>query len=105
MYACFDCDARIGCHSDSWVSLGTLANAELRSVRSKAHKSFDFTWKECHMSRTDAYQWLAEQLNLDKDECHIGLFDIDKCNQVIEISMNFAYKDLKLPWDEIRRTF
>ena len=28
------------------------------------------------MKRGQAYGWLAEQLGIDKSDCHIGMFDV-----------------------------
>ena len=36
-------------------------------------------------ARKPAYEWLAAQMGLSFDECHIGEFDIEQCNQVMLI--------------------
>lgn len=35
------------------------------------------------MSRGDAYRWLQQQMKLGPDLCHIGMFTIEQCEQVI----------------------
>lgn len=89
-WACIDCDARVGCHKSGTGTspLGRLANAELRRAKSIAHKSFDRVWrkgKDKLMSRTLAYSWLAEQLCIPVEDCHIGMFNLDQCKNVVSI--------------------
>ncbi len=89
-WLCAPCDAWIGCHPRSkrhgfngTEALGTLANAELRKARMRAHAAFDPLWREGAMSRTAAYRWLAEQLGIELDNTHIGHFDIRQCDEVV----------------------
>jgi len=75
-----ECDAYVGCHRDdpgkpSNRAKGTLANAELREWRKRAHKVFDLPWKDGGAKRRDMYEWLAKVMGMTADECHIGLFD------------------------------
>lgn len=82
-YRCEPCDAYVGCHGKTKKPLGRLANAGLRKLKMAAHRSFDRLWKDGEMGRSDAYAWLAEQLDIPGDECHIGMFDEARCKQVI----------------------
>jgi hypothetical protein len=41
-------------------------------------------WQGGWMTRDKAYEWLAETLEITKDECHIGMFDESMCKRVIE---------------------
>ena len=100
-WACKPCDAYVGCHkkhalmviagrrvvSDGTVPLGRLANAELRKAKQAAHAAFDPMWKEQGMSRREAYSWLAHQLGIRVDDCHIGEFNVDQCNRVAMLSL------------------
>lgn len=87
---CASCDAYVGCHAadsgfgDGTIPLGHLANAELRSWRSRAHDAFDPLWKSRAMRRTEAYAWLAGELGISVANCHIGMFDIDACRNTVE---------------------
>lgn len=85
IYLCRPCDAYVGCHGNSTEPLGTLANAELRGWRNRAHAAFDAAWKTGGMQRTDAYIWLADQLEMPDETCHIGMFDTATCKRVIKI--------------------
>lgn len=92
IYLCRKCNAYVGVHKDTDEPLGKLANAELRKWKMAAHDSFDLLWRnECapfYRKRKEAYKWLSEQLGLPKDQTHIGMFDIDKCKQVIAVCAN-----------------
>lgn len=93
IWICRPCKAWVGTHKDGKnTPLGRLANAELRVWKKKAHAWFDNLWKakirRDHCGKTVArkagYAWLAKQLGLDVDDCHIGMFDIDMCKRAIE---------------------
>ena len=89
-YQCAPCDAYVGCHPGTVNALGRLANAELRKAKSAAHKAFDDIWRNKHMSRSQAYNWLAASLGIEKKDCHIGMFDVDMCMRVVDISENYT---------------
>ena len=88
-YLCRPCDAYVGCHPGTTHALGRLANSELRRAKMLAHAAFDPRWKfeqkRRGRKRSDAYAWLAEQLGIGKDECHIGMMDVDMCRKVVEV--------------------
>ena len=79
------CDAYVGVNKITNKPLGTLANSELREYRKNAHKLFDELWKCGKMTRTEAYNWLSNKLNLDLNNTHIGQFDINMCKKVIDL--------------------
>ena len=88
-WLCEPCKAYVGCHQASrhnkfnpTVPLGRLADGQLRKAKSAAHLTFDRIWKEGYKTRTDAYAWLAAQLEIKVENCHIGEFDVDMCNKV-----------------------
>ena len=91
-YFCRQCSAYVGCHPGTQEPLGTLANAELRSIRSQVHKVFDLIWKSRKKTRRQAYQWLADKLKIKNENCHIALFDIDMCEKAIEFIEQFTSK-------------
>lgn len=97
-YRCSPCKAYVGCHppadengkggnGDGTVPLGILAKTELRKLKSQTHAIFDPLWKDI-MPRKRAYRLLANQLNIDIDDCHIGLFDEEMCRRAIDICSN-----------------
>ena len=94
MYFCRPCKAWVGCHRGTSKSTGRLANAELRKAKIEAHRYIDNLWKQkLHRhhnmrkwkARGKAYKWLAEQMGIDPRECHISMFDVEQCFEVIRI--------------------
>ena len=91
---CAPCDAFVGCHpraqangkggqGDGTVPLGTLATREERWARNRAHAAFDSMWQPGGpMRRQEAYAWLAAQLGIAPDACHIGMFGEEQCERV-----------------------
>lgn len=83
-WECPICLARVGCHPKTWNPLGTLAGPELRALRGKVHRALDKQWRMADprnraKSRRKAYAWLAKELGISEDECHVGLFDRERC--------------------------
>ena len=76
---------RVGCHKGTNRPLGNVANEVLRLKRRETHQVFDALWKELGMSRTQAYKWLANRMELSERNAHIGGFEMDQCQQVIEL--------------------
>ena len=85
IYQCQNCNARVGCHKGTTRPLGNVANETLRLKRMETHKVFDAFWKTNHMSRTQAYKWLSQQLRLPEKQAHIGGFEMDQCQRVIDL--------------------
>lgn len=101
MYICKNypaCDSYVGVHTHNNEPLGRLANRELREWKIKAHAAFDPLWQKKlakrrkekphykkSWARNSGYQWLASVLGLEKDDCHIAMFDIEQCKRVIEV--------------------
>lgn len=87
VYVCSNypsCDCYVGCHPGSEKPLGHLANFELRRMRMKAHKAFDWFWQSKQIARDEAYGLLAEHLKLKPEESHIGMLDAEQCQSVVE---------------------
>ena len=85
LYQCQNCNARVGCHKGSARPLGDVANEVLRLKRIETHRIFDAYWKSQHMTRTGAYKWLAQQMRLPVKLTHIGGFEMDQCQEVINM--------------------
>lgn len=79
--------AYVGCHPNSDRPLGRLADAKLRKAKNAAHLAFDPLWKSGKMKRGDAYRWLAESMGLPVAQCHIGMFDVEQCRQVVRVCL------------------
>ena len=78
------CKATHSAHKDG-SPLGIPANKQTKILRIEAHKTFDKLWKNKLMSREYAYAWLAEEMHINFNFCHIGMFNEDQCRQVINI--------------------
>lgn len=57
----------------------------LAQARAEAHSIFDQLWKSGEMTRTEAYRWLAEQLRIPYERCHMLQFDEYLCQQVVKV--------------------
>lgn len=77
------CRGTHGAHADG-KPLGTPADGRTKGARIAAHAAFDPLWEEGYFpSRTKAYAWLREKMDLGGDECHIGKFNYDQCEEVV----------------------
>lgn len=99
VWACIPCNAWVGTHENSGQhkALGRLANAELREWKKRAHNSFDPLWKEKvsagadrQTERNKAYGWLAKWMNINRNYCHIGMFDVEQCKTVVKICKQYG---------------
>lgn len=86
-WSCEPCQAYVGTHKQSKVHfpLGRLANHALRRAKNRAHAAFDPLWKDGPTKRKEAYEWLSNGLGIDFKDCHIGMFNIEQCDRVVEI--------------------
>lgn len=85
-YGCVEypkCKAAHGAHKDTGKPLGTPADKKTKKARIHAHDAFDQLWKDKHMSRSEAYEWMQEAMGMMEDEAHIGCFDIDQCGELV----------------------
>ena len=87
------CEAKHSAHQATGKPMGTPAVKVVREARIRAHAAFDLLWKPRSpwqvkpppMSRKAAYRWMQEALNLSKDEAHIGLFTVERCEALIAV--------------------
>lgn len=100
IYLCKPCDAYCGVHAGSDVPLGSLANAVTRQARKEAHALFDPLWQRKmekgytkNAAREASYIWLAKEMRIHRDECHIGSFTAEQCEQVIKICSSLLKPD------------
>lgn len=79
-----DCRGAHSAHADG-TPMGIPADQATRTRRHEAHLSFDSLRLELGWSKSQGYRWLAERMEMTPKQCHIGRFDIDQCNQVIDV--------------------
>lgn len=87
-YAC----PEFGCTVVQWAgSTSTPADQPTRAARMKAHAAFDNMW-DYHVpgSRSKAYKALSEFMELPPSKCHIGMFDAEQCERVVEFADKFV---------------
>lgn len=98
VWHCAPCRAWVGCHKGTTKPLGRLADSELRHWKMEVHRLFDPIWQrrlarkraldpkytKAH-ARGGRYKALALAMGIPQEECHVGMFDIDRCRQAIAI--------------------
>lgn len=84
IYLCRPCNAYVGVHPGTHNPLGTLANAELRQARQRAHAAFDPIWRNGGLTRKQAYTWMAQTLGITKEKAHIAKFTVKQCNDLTQ---------------------
>jgi hypothetical protein len=89
VYVCTGCGAYVGTYGRSTKPLGSLADEGLRAARKRAHSIFDLAWQRGHMTRSEAYKWLRQELELPAEKCHIGMFEEDLCEKVWNLGIQF----------------
>ena len=90
IYLCTNCNAFVGVHKKTDKPLGTLANSVLRTKRKETHKVFDSFWKSKNMTRTEGYKWLSQKMGLPPKSTHIGYFEMEDCQKVIDLCNEVA---------------
>lgn len=60
-----------------------------KQARMAAHRAFDLLWKFDHMTRSEAYAWLAQVMGKTKAQAHILYFNEDECNKVVKEVDNY----------------
>lgn len=73
---------RISIKHGNWFNLRLILGDDFRS---RAHDAFDPLWQSGEMSRNAAYRWLAQELGIERDDCHMSLFNKTMCEKVIDI--------------------
>ena len=61
----------------------TPADSDTRGMRHVTHGVFDKLWRDGHMTRAQAYEFLSSHLKILPCLTHIGIFDIKQCNATI----------------------
>lgn len=61
------------------------AGSDLARLRIECHRAFDPLWEFGVMSRSEVYRRLARAMNIPQEECHFGMFDIQRCQQALSL--------------------
>lgn len=86
VWRCLNCNASVGCHPNTFRPLGKMASRAVRVLRKDAHIVFDQLWQSGLLTRSAAYLWLADKLNISVAECHISLLSMAQLKRTIAIS-------------------
>jgi ssDNA-binding Zn-finger/Zn-ribbon topoisomerase 1 len=90
------CRASHGAHEDG-TPLGKPADQETKDARIEAHNIFDMLWKGIGpLTRKEAYKWMQEKMGLSEAEAHIGMFDKEQCEKLIQVvieNIDDVYKE------------
>ncbi len=100
VWYCEPCRAFVGCHANSdYRSLGKAAGPATRVARKLAHAAFDPIWKGddygYKLTRGAAYSWLANQLNMTRADCHIGMLSETQAYSVVSACIKKRLTHLK----------
>ena len=99
MYLC-SCGAYVGCHPGSFVPLGYPCGEATRRARMAAHNAFDPLWKPAGspMNRHQAYKWLAEEMQIPREQCHIGMMTGDQARKAFNIASAYRHANSERGW-------
>lgn len=91
------CGAYCGTHRGTTASLGYPCGGVTREARKAAHAAFDQLWRgpQACKSRSAAYRWLAREMGLHPDNCHIGTMNAAQAREVARLSTLELEKNCK----------
>lgn len=87
------CGAYVGVHEGTWKPKGYPAGPATHRARIAAHAAFDPLWRRkmakegCtpKVARGAGYWWLAGELGIEVQDCHIGMMDEATALKVVEV--------------------
>lgn len=93
LYFRCDCGAWTSCHPGTAIPAGRPGSGRTRYLRGKAHEALDVLWRGTRdraaiahgYARRRAYKWLAGQLGIRPEDCHIGRMTAEECERVIAV--------------------
>ena len=98
-YLCTSCRAYVGTHVPRpKEALGLLADRNMRKGKMMCHEIFDSKWKnknKAKRKRNELYYWLARQLDISREDCHFGYFDITTLRKAYRILLQIKDEELQ----------
>lgn len=76
----------------NWFNIRIIFGNDFRA---KGHDAFDPLWQKGFMSRNEAYRWLSQEMDLDRENCHFSLFNEGQCNEAVKICNNYIVENTK----------
>ena len=117
-WRCPECGAHCGCHGTSKKPLGRPCGPELRRARGLLHEKFDEIWRRApdyyqnaepsalpiirSGARARCHHWLAMRLQIPFEECHIALFDLERCRAAWRAIGRTTYPEIRA-WAKERK--
>jgi hypothetical protein len=95
------CKATHGAHPDG-TPLGIPGTRDEKAARRSAHAAIDVIWQSGRMNRGGVYAWLERSMQLPKGEGHVGRFNVEQCEQAIQLANAFMAVDAEDPLREER---
>lgn len=95
IWFCYDCRANVACHEGTSNPMGFMATKNKRRLRHELHLVFDQLWQKGYMPRRDAYDWLSDELEIERDKCHVAMFSYRELKRSIYL-VERKLKELKL---------
>lgn len=93
-YQCQDCGSYVGIHKDTDLPLGTLADSDLRHHRKRCKHYFIQLLESKGWNQNAGYDFLHKKMEIEKSDCHFGMFDQFKCEQAaIECIKELGWHD------------
>lgn len=114
-WVCHQCGAVCACHPGSFRPLGVPALKELRDARDMLlDQMLAPLWKTAvastgaepedmrarkmieNAARSRTYSYLAHRLGITREECHVALFDIERCRAAWKALKGISYPEIRL---------
>ena len=119
-WKCDPCQAYVGSHKRSGKPKGYPGNEEVRNARKHVHKVFDPIWQNADQdpayagsektkeakqvirfaARSRAYAWLAHQMGISKETCHIAMLGIEECRMAWPLCRKANYSEIRAWYKE-----
>ena len=85
VYYCTNCHAWVGTYPHQKdIAYGLLADFDTRKKRATVHDWFDKLWSN-HNERDALYGKLAQELGIEKDDCHFGNMNSEQLDKALGI--------------------
>lgn len=116
IWKCDGCSGYVGCHPGGDRALGTPANTQLRRARMDLHNELvDPLWRNAvktggynvrfsdkdargaieRTARTRVYEFLADKLGIGREQCHIGMFNLEQCRNARSALYGVTYPQIR----------
>ena len=92
IYLCTSCRAYTGVHNNTNIAKGVLANEPMRKLKIECHNLFDQLWNN-GKQRNQLYYKLSKLMNIKREHCHFGHFDLEELQEALKILKSGALNE------------